>query len=139
MTVHAFRATMTLSNAHTTGPTVPPSSNAKDTPAAWIPLMVDRIVERFRPLKIVLFGSHARGDEDAESDIDLLVVMSDEFRGVRQRETAIAILATLADLPVYKDVVVTTPDEIARRGDLPGTVLYFALEEGKTLHERSAS
>ena len=108
-------------------------------PSAWIPTMVERIVEQFRPEKIILFGSHARGDEHAESDIDLLVVMPDEYTGVRQRHTAVAIRTALRDLPVYKDVVVTTPDEIARRADLPGSVLYFALDEGKTLYERSSA
>ena len=41
------------------------------------------------------------------------------------------------DLPVPKDIVVTTPEEIARRGDVVGTVLRPALREGKVLYERS--
>ncbi|MCD6211638.1 MAG: nucleotidyltransferase domain-containing protein, partial [Sulfurovum sp.] len=35
--------------------------------------MVDRIVERFQPDKVILFGSHARGEADPDSDIDLLI------------------------------------------------------------------
>lgn len=107
------------------------------SPADWIPEIVARIVRDFRPLRVILFGSHARGDAHAESDIDLLVVMPDGFTGVRQRHTAVAMLDALRDLPVFKDVVVTTPDEIARRGDLAGTVLRFALDKGKTLYERA--
>ncbi len=38
--------------------------------------MVRRIVHRFRPERIILFGSHARGDAGPDSDVDLLVVMS---------------------------------------------------------------
>jgi hypothetical protein len=49
------------------------------------------------------------------------------------------MLRALSDLPVAKDVVVTTPDEIARRGHLVGTVLREALQEGKLLHERPSS
>ncbi|MDQ3703598.1 MAG: nucleotidyltransferase domain-containing protein [Chloroflexota bacterium] len=122
-------APIALAPAH---PTPPDAS-----PAGWIPEIVARIVRDFRPLRVILFGSHARGDAHAESDIDLLVVMPDRFTGVRQRHTAVAMLDALRDLPVFKDVVVTTPDEIAHRGDLPGTVLRFALDEGKTLYERS--
>ena len=43
--------------------------------------MVDRIVERFQPQKVILFGSHARGDARSGSDFDLLIVApSDEPR-----------------------------------------------------------
>jgi uncharacterized protein len=104
--------------------------------AAWIPVMVDRIVQRMHPLRIVLFGSHARGEAHDESDVDLLVVMPDTWSGVRKREAAVQILSELSDLPVFKDVVVTTPEEIARRGLIVGTVLRLALQEGKVIYER---
>ena len=54
-----------------------------------------------------------------------------------KRMAAVAIRRALADLPVCKDIVVTTPEEITRRGDLIGTVLRPALREGKVLYERS--
>jgi predicted nucleotidyltransferase len=95
--------------------------------AALIQTMTDRIVQNFNPLRVILFGSHARGDAGPESDIDLLVV----FPQVSNRRLAsVAIRRTLADLPVCKDIVVTTPEEIVRRGDLIGTVLRPALREG---------
>lgn len=68
------------------------------------------------------------------SDVDLLVVMPD---GTHRRETAITIRRVLGDLLVSKDIVVTTPDEIARRGHLVGTVLRPALREGRVMYERS--
>jgi len=49
---------------------------------------------------------------------------------------AIQILSALSDLPVPKDVLVTMPDEIARRGHLGGSILRPALREGKVLYER---
>ena len=99
-----------------------------------IQIMTDRIVRDFHPLRLILFGSHARGDARPESDIDLLVVLP---QGANTRLAAVAIRCTLADLPVCKDIVVTTPEEITRRGDLIGTVLRPALREGKMLYERS--
>ena len=42
-----------------------------------IQTMVDRIVRGFDPLRVIVFGSHARGTVDVNSDIDLLVVLSD--------------------------------------------------------------
>ena len=97
------------------------------TTADMIQTMTDRIVQDFNPLRIILFGSHARGDAGPESDIDLLVVFP---QVANKRQTAVAIRRILADLPVCKDVVVTTPEEIARRGNLIGTVLRPALREG---------
>ena len=95
--------------------------------------MVDRIVESFHPVRIVLFGSRARGSDTADSDVDLLVVLHDV---ADKRRTAVEIRRVLSDMPVCKDIVVTTPDEIARRGDLPGSVLRPALREGKVLYEQ---
>jgi predicted nucleotidyltransferase len=96
--------------------------------------MAERIVRDYDPVKIILFGSHARGEAGPESDIDLLVVLPEV---ANKRQAAVAIRRVLRDLPVPKDIVVTTPEEIARRGDLVGTVLRPALREGKVLYERS--
>ena len=101
------------------------------TTGEWIPIVVERIVRDFHPLQIILFGSQARGEARPNSDIDLLVVLptvSDK------RRAAVEIMRVLRDLPVGVDVLVTTPGEIARRGQVVGTVLRPALREGKVLH-----
>ena len=104
---------------------------------------VERIVAGFDPLKIVLFGSLARGEYRPESDVDLLVVIPDSGGSVSDKhdssnhEVTVEILRALKDLPFPKDVVVTTPEEIDRRGNLVGTVLRPALREGKVLYERT--
>jgi predicted nucleotidyltransferase len=104
------------------------------TPADYIQIMAEHIIQDYDPVKIILFGSHARGEAGPESDIDLLVVLPEI---ANKRQAAVAIRRILTDLPVPKDIVVTTPEEIARRGDLVGTVLRPALREGKVLYERS--
>ena len=107
--------------------------------ASWLPTIVDRLVSRFAPLQIILFGSYARGTAHRGSDLDVLVVLPDEPGGMRYREVTVAMLRALSDLPVAKDIVVATPEEIARRGALAGTVLREALQDGKLLYERPAS
>ena len=96
--------------------------------------MVDRIVGRFQPSRVVLFGSWSRGEATDGSDVDLLVVMHDVQD---KRRAAIEMRRSLGDLRVSKDIVVTTPDEIASRGHVVGTVLHAALRDGKVVYERS--
>lgn len=102
----------------------------------WLPNVVERIVERFDPLRVILFGSLARGEANYHSDVDLLVVF-EEVKREDKREVAVEIRRALADLPISKDVVVTDLEEISRRGKIVGTVLHEALQEGKVLHDRS--
>ena len=99
----------------------------------FISTMVDRIVKGFRPSQVVLFGSHARGAATEWSDVDLLVILPN---GTDKQDSAIEIRRTLGDLPVCKDIVVATPEEVARRGHVVGTLLRSALREGKVLYER---
>lgn len=95
--------------------------------------MVRRIVEKFDPEQIILFGSHARGTAGPDSDVDLLVVMP--VRGSK-RDKAIEIRVALHDAPLPKDIIVTTPEEFAWRKEIPGTIERPAAREGKVLYAR---
>lgn len=99
-----------------------------------IPAIVERIVRELKPLRIILFGSYARGQAERGSDVDLLVVL--DYVDDR-REVQGAIESALEGLDAPKDVIVVTPDEIARRGRVIGTVLEPALREGRVLYRRS--
>jgi len=106
-----------------------------DAAAAQVREMVRRIVERFGPEQIILFGSHARGTAGPDSDVDLLVVLRDP--GSR-RQKCLEIRVALHGMGIAKDVVVVTPEDIRRGRDLPGTLIRSALREGKVLYERAA-
>lgn len=97
--------------------------------------MVRRIVSQFNPDKIILFGSHARGEAGPDSDVDLLVVMPPHGS---KRERAIEMYGLLAGMGVPKDVIVVTPEEFELYRDAPGTVIRTARQEGKVLYERAA-
>ena len=96
-----------------------------------ISTMTERIVQDFDPLQIILFGSQARGDTHLHSDVDLLVVFS---QLTDRRKTTVEIRRILADLPVCKDIVVTTPEELQQQRHLVGSVLRYAQQEGKIIY-----
>ncbi len=97
--------------------------------------MARRIASRFGPERIVLFGSHARGDGGPDSDADLLVVVRPE--GPRRKFATEMDLALWGiDLPA--DVIMVTPDELERDRDRPWTVTHVALREGRVLYERGS-
>ena len=95
--------------------------------------MVKRIVKNFDPEKIILFGSHARGDAGLDSDVDLLVVMPVEGSIVELR---LDIREALYSIPVPVDIIVTTPEDFAWRKDFVGTIEWPAAREGKVLYAR---
>jgi predicted nucleotidyltransferase len=97
-----------------------------------LPEIVERITRKFHPVKIILFGSWARGEAREDSDVDLLVVLS---KVEHKRKTAIEVLRALNGLPISKDVVITTPQEIEKYGNAAGDILRPALEEGKVIYE----
>ena len=96
--------------------------------------MTRRIVERFDPLQVILFGSHARGDAHADSDVDLLVVFPEVENNRRMR---VDIRDVLSDLPVSKDIIVTTPDEIRRSEHRLGSILRPAIRDGRLLFQHT--
>jgi len=96
--------------------------------------MAKRIVRRFDPDRIILFGSHARGEAGPDSDVDLLVVMP--VSGSK-RDTAVEIGVALHDFRIPKDVIVTTPEDFEWRKKYPGTIERPAFLEGKVLYERA--
>ncbi len=103
------------------------------TLAAWVPEIVADLVDACDPVRIVLFGSVARGDDGPDSDIDLLLVLDDAPPEARHQLTVNARLAVAA--PVPKDIIVTDPRDLAQRGDVPGAFRAI-LREGRTVHER---
>jgi predicted nucleotidyltransferase len=95
--------------------------------------MVKRIVKKFHPEQVILFGSQARGDAGPDSDVDLLVVMPVEGSVCEKR---LEISLALPDLPVPVDVIVTTPENFAWRKEVVGTIEWPATREGKVLYAR---
>ena len=103
--------------------------------AAALKIAVDRIVQDVHPVRIVLFGSQARGDAGPDSDVDLLVILSEI---TERREQVVAIRRLLADMPFAKDVLVASPQEVEESRGRVDSIVWPAIEEGRILYEQSA-
>lgn len=102
----------------------------------WVAPVVDDIVEACDPVRVIFFGSVARDEESADSDLDFLVVL-DEVEA-EQRPRLMARIRRAISAPVPVDVFVTDPEECERRKDVIGSMHYWPLREGRVVYERAA-
>ena len=90
-----------------------------------------QIVEKFRPEKIILFGSASRGEWDLNSDADFLIIKKDTplYGSDRVREFSRAIER---NIPV--DFLIYRPEEFDRRLQMGDPFLKALMKEGKVLY-----
>lgn len=91
-----------------------------------------RLVTEFAPKRVILFGSHAWGKPDQDSDIDVMVIVGASNESRYQR--AVRAHRVLADLPMPKDVLVETADEFAFRAQSPASLEHKIAHEGRLLY-----
>ena len=109
--------------------TSPPASHGVVTLDVWLPQIVGRLVRALDPVRIVLYGARARGDNRPDDDYDLLVILD----GVDDRRAArLEVRRLLDDLPISKDVIVASVADL----EGPEGSLYWALVEGQAIYER---
>jgi predicted nucleotidyltransferase len=97
-----------------------------------ISLAVGRIAELCKPEKIVLFGSHAYGNPNANSDIDLCVITE---HNTARRWLQAEICMLLADLNASFDIVAVKPSEIPENPS-PNNTFFYILNQGITVYDR---
>lgn len=89
------------------------------------------IANKFKPQKIILFGSYAYGNPTEDSDVDMLVVLSSE--GNNLRKTWEILNQTQPKFAV--DLLVRTPSEIEQRLAWNDLFLREIIEKGKVIYE----
>ena len=114
---------------------VPSINQRHRIPAKAIDDVARQIVEKFEPQKIILFGSYARQRPRAESDVDLLVIMD---TSLSETEQAVRILQNI-EYHFGLDLLVRTPENLARRLELGDPFLQEIMTEGIVIYERADS
>ncbi|HEV8712925.1 MAG TPA: nucleotidyltransferase domain-containing protein [Candidatus Binatia bacterium] len=97
--------------------------------------MTRRLVAEFQPEQIILFGSHAWGTPNEDSDVDLLVIVSHSDEKPVQR--AVRAHHCLRGLMVPTDILVKTRAEVERFRHVHASLERKMLERGKVLYGRS--
>lgn len=106
---------------------------SQQTPLSTIPGITERIIQRHRPRRVVLFGSHAWGKPHKDSDVDLLVVTDTSDT----RATAREIDASLYPRVIPIDIMVATPQSIEERKRSGDFFVKKVFSEGKILYDEN--
>ena len=93
--------------------------------------VVNQLISLYKPEKIILFGSLAKGQVKQSADIDLFIIKNDvpEFGVDRIRQLDALINYTLAT-----DFIVYRPEELEQRLKLGDPFIKSILKEGKVLY-----
>ena len=93
--------------------------------------IIDQIIQKYKPLKIILFGSAGRREYDKVNDLDFLIIKKDvpEYGLARMRE-----LDELIDRHIAADMLVYRPDEFEERVKLGDPFIKSILREGRVLY-----
>jgi uncharacterized protein len=91
-----------------------------------------RLVKEFQPENIFLFGSHVWGTPTADSDLDLLVIVSTSDISSAKRSSI--AYRCLRDIPYPLDILVKTRQEVEKFSQIPASLEYQILSRGKCLY-----
>ena len=103
-----------------------------DIPMAVIRGYARQIAERFRPDKIILFGSHAYGTPHEDSDVDILVIMPARNELDQAFKIRVAIPA-----PFPMDLLVRTPRNLKWRLEEGESFSTEVVSKGKVMYEKT--
>lgn len=98
--------------------------------------VVERLISAYDPERIILFGSHATGDAQEESDIDLLIVKETDRRPIDRR---IEVERLLSDRQVPLDLLVYTPQELRDLYAAGSPFIEEVVETGRVLYMRKTT
>ena len=104
--------------------------------ASVLPRITALIVRACDPERVILFGSHAKGQATIDSDIDLLVI--GEF-GERRGDYRHELHGLFHGFPVGVDLLLATPAEVVAQAADPVGFFSSILEQGVTLYDRQAA
>jgi predicted nucleotidyltransferase len=110
------------------------TAHADERVARFRAEVLPRLVERFRPVKVIAFGSRVRGEALKDSDLDLVIV-SEAFQGMAWLDRPVRIVED-CNIPFAVELLCYTPEEYERKREELG-IVQRASKEGIDLLESS--
>jgi len=98
--------------------------------------IIDTLVEKYHPVKIIIFGSYAYGIPDEDSDFDLLIIKDTDKKRRVDRFVEVKRLIFDPEIKITVSPIVLTNDEVKERLNMGDDFLEEILTKGKTLYER---
>lgn len=111
--------------------------NAVSFTTKLLPEITKCLVDEMCPEQIILFGSYAWGTPNADSDVDLMVIVQEDHLTPIQR--VMQARACLAQFPIPKDILVKKKSEFEFFLSVPSSLESLIAAKGKVLYERSAT
>jgi len=108
------------------------TSQTETLPAGLLEEIVRRLVEALKPEQIILFGSYAYGEPNKDSDVDLLIIVSDSDES-RYRRSCQAYRA-LRGIMIPTDLLVLTRAEVEYKVNVLSSLISQAVRQGRVLY-----
>lgn len=103
-----------------------------------VDLAVKASVEVAKPSRVILFGSWPRGEARWDSDLDMAVLMPDDFLD-RLGEIHRIIRSRLREIPMSIDLVVTTEGTANQFLDSVNSIYHHILTQGQIAYEHGTT
>jgi len=101
-----------------------------------IEFIKEKLTEKFKPERVILFGSQARMDSDRNSDIDLLIITNPPhpYGNNNRRKLMVEMDRALKGLNYARDIIILSSTEYERDRLIAGTIARYAFKEGKVIY-----
>jgi predicted nucleotidyltransferase len=96
-----------------------------------IEFIKEKLSKKFKPEKVILFGSQARMDSDKNSDVDLLVITNPNGN---RRKLMLEMDRALKGLNYARDIVILSSIEFEKDKMIAGTIARYAFKEGRIIY-----
>lgn len=94
--------------------------------------IIERIVSAYHPTRLYLFGSQAAGNQNEDSDYDVVILVDDSAKSEFKSPTL--AYKSLSGIQAAVDVLVWTEQEFQKRLHIPNSLPYKVVNEGVLLH-----
>lgn len=95
--------------------------------------IAEQVIKRYKPEKIILFGSAARGEFSEDSDVDMLIIKKTRKKRLIDR---VGEVLKLCDYNVPFEPLIYTPQELKKMRKYNNPFLEEIMSQGKVIYER---